>query len=352
MSTWEPGYSEDVSQHVMAQIRTFATQFVNELQNQHQIMCFTIQTKPNTKKSAIRRSFKHKLLYTRMWVVLAYIYRLIHESQFATLREIYYHHLNVFTSQSQMNALIPELMTLFPVYFRSNLHIHAGSKGLAYGHFHFRTSVHQSWQSNIQSNTPMAIGGNPNAQWQIQAADAQWILVIEKEGILQRLRMDGFCQHVLAILVTAKGFPDLASRAFIHHLHTQFQLPVIGLVDWNPHGVAILCTYRFGKRDHVYSESLRYTVPIQWAGIHSCDLPLFASRSISKIHCMTARDVALLTQLLKNSWIRYECPLWHRELVHMQSHGHKYELQDLFSTNITFLSDYYTPAKLLKNQFI
>lgn len=47
-----------------------------------------------------------------------------------------------------------------------------------------------------------------------------------------------------------QGFPDLASRAFLHHLHTTHpSLPVYALVDWNPAGVSIALTYKYGSRN-------------------------------------------------------------------------------------------------------
>ena len=38
--------------------------------------------------------------------------------------------------------------------------------------------------------------------------------------------------------------PDLASRAFVFHAHSQLGLPVFGLFDLNPFGIAILACYR------------------------------------------------------------------------------------------------------------
>ena len=57
------------------------------------------------------------------------------------------------------------------------------------------------------------------------------------QAIFQRLVEDSFCELALSIIVTAKGMPDLSTRVFLRQLHAAFpQLPVIGLVDWNPSG--------------------------------------------------------------------------------------------------------------------
>jgi meiotic recombination protein SPO11 len=46
------------------------------------------------------------------------------------------------------------------------------------------------------------------------------VLVLEKDAIFQRLIDDGFPEASGSILVTAKGNPDLATRAFLHALVT------------------------------------------------------------------------------------------------------------------------------------
>ena len=57
------------------------------------------------------------------------------------------------------------------------------------------------------------------------------------QAIMQRLVEDGFHNLAPSILVTAKGMPDLSTRVFLRQLHEAFpQLPVLGLVDWNPSG--------------------------------------------------------------------------------------------------------------------
>ena len=54
---------------------------------------------------------------------------------------------------------------------------------------------------------------------------------------MQRLVEDDFHNLAPSILVTAKGMPDLSTRVFLRQLHEAFpQLPVLGLVDWNPSG--------------------------------------------------------------------------------------------------------------------
>uniref|UniRef100_A0AC34RCK7 Spo11/DNA topoisomerase VI subunit A N-terminal domain-containing protein n=1 Tax=Panagrolaimus sp. JU765 TaxID=591449 RepID=A0AC34RCK7_9BILA len=62
----------------------------------------------------------------------------------------------------------------------------------------------------------------------------------------------GYDRHDLnifpdALLVTGRGFPDIATRQFLKHLETQFQIPIFALVDCDPHGLHIFLTYKYGS---------------------------------------------------------------------------------------------------------
>ena len=48
--------------------------------------------------------------------------------------------------------------------------------------------------------------------------NCRFVVIVEKDAVFQRLVEDGFAEHLSAILVTAKGMPDMATRAFLHCL--------------------------------------------------------------------------------------------------------------------------------------
>ena len=112
--------------------------------------------------------------------------------------------------------------------------------------------------------------------------------------MFQRLVDDNFAELADCILVTAKGMPDMATRAFVHALlqavprltavacalaskgfntvqsqtYTRHQACMHGIpavVDWNPSGAAILAVYKYGsQRMH---EAARYALPtLRWLG--------------------------------------------------------------------------------------
>jgi meiotic recombination protein SPO11 len=71
--------------------------------------------------------------------------------------------------------------------------------------------------------------------------------VTEKDSVFNRLAADRIHYNIPCILVTGRGMPDVATRFFVHYLHTHLDIPVLGLFDYNPHGVAIMMNYMQGS---------------------------------------------------------------------------------------------------------
>jgi meiotic recombination protein SPO11 len=70
----------------------------------------------------------------------------------------------------------------------------------------------------------------------------------------------------------AKGFPDLATRRFLSVVQTiRPDLALFALVDFDPDGIAILRTYKYGSQRLYHEENV--TAPrLQWLGILSDDI--------------------------------------------------------------------------------
>ena len=70
-----------------------------------------------------------------------------------------------------------------------------------------------------------------------------------------------------------KGFPDVATRRLVNRLWQALKLPMLCLVDADPHGIAIMLIYRFGSLN--FAEDTKYlTVPaIKWIGKKTNNIP-------------------------------------------------------------------------------
>ena len=112
------------------------------------------------------------------------------------------------------------------------------------------------------------------SRWEMRG-DFRYVLIVEKHAVFNRLFSEERVHTRLpCVVITAKGFPDLATRAFLKRLQTTHpHVPFLGLVDWNPSGVLILNTYRAGGRtSSSVLESSRYALDVKWLGVRSGDL--------------------------------------------------------------------------------
>ncbi|DBA69797.1 TPA: hypothetical protein ACH3X2_012519 [Trebouxia sp. C0005] len=117
--------------------------------------------------------------------------------------------------------------------------VHELLRGAVSGLLHVQEHQNEPWIDCCASGCK-TLPGDCNAIFNYCfQTTAQYILVVEKDAIFQRLVEDGFCNLAPSIMLTAKGMPDLSTRVFLRQLHEAFpQLPVLGLVDWNPSGKA------------------------------------------------------------------------------------------------------------------
>ncbi|XP_070154080.1 meiotic recombination protein SPO11 [Polyergus mexicanus] len=73
---------------------------------------------------------------------------------------------------------------------------------------------------------------------------ANFVLVIEKDAIFQKLLEEDCPRALKCILVTGKGYPDINTRMLVNILSEKIGLPVYIIVDADPFGVDIMLLYR------------------------------------------------------------------------------------------------------------
>ncbi|KAK9830301.1 hypothetical protein WJX72_010874 [[Myrmecia] bisecta] len=158
-----------------------------------------------------------------------------------------------------------------------------------------------------------------------RSSTASYILVLEKDTVLSALFDADFHVRTGCILITAKGMPDLATRAFLHRLHRSLPtLPVLGLVDWNPDGVGIVSVYKHGS---AALESRRFVMPgLQWLGMRYDQL---AGVDASRLQGLSRRDQTKI-QTLTEGVLRDELT-WAAELAKMEEFQQKAVIEAVFS---------------------
>lgn len=118
----------------------------------------------------------------------------------------------------------------------------ATSKGLVAGDFTLifndKSIVYKSSQGDL---IPQEI----NELCSIETT-AEYILVVEKDTVFQNLlgNREKLLTRENCIMITGKGEPDLPTRILVNYLAEVKNIPTYILVDNNPHGFEIMCTYR------------------------------------------------------------------------------------------------------------
>jgi meiotic recombination protein SPO11 len=95
--------------------------------------------------------------------------------------------------------------------------------------------------------------------------------VVEKDAVFTYLCGQRVWDSLPCIIVTGCGYPPLSVRAVIKELSVQLHLPVVGLFDYNPHGIQIMLTYKLGST-RMGLEGHAYAVDLKWLGLHHSDI--------------------------------------------------------------------------------
>uniref|UniRef100_A0A8C0VKF6 DNA topoisomerase (ATP-hydrolyzing) n=1 Tax=Cyanistes caeruleus TaxID=156563 RepID=A0A8C0VKF6_CYACU len=174
---------------------------------------------------------------------------------------------------------------------------------------------------------------------------AKFILIVEKDATFQRLLDDDFFNKVSpCIMITGRGIPDLNTRLLVRKLWDCFQIPIFTLMDADPHGIEIMCIYKYGSVSMSF-EAHHLTVPsVKWLGLLPSDLERLNICKDALIP-FTKQDENKLASIQKRPYIACQ-PLWKKELEIMAASKLKAEIQVLTSLSSDYLSRVYLPNKL------
>jgi len=146
----------------------------------------------------------------------------------------------------------------------------------------------------------------------------------------------------------AKGYPDLASRKFLRHLSDTIpDAPMFALVDFDPDGIAIMSTYKYGSQRLAHEDVAHQGTPglklpgLQWLGVqihHMSRTPVAeggtetaALADLQGLMRLTARDRKKAQRMLEWDICAADGaePAWRSELQRMLMLNVKAEMQIL-----------------------
>ncbi|XP_060237287.1 meiotic recombination protein SPO11 isoform X4 [Meriones unguiculatus] len=291
-----------------------------------------------TTKKVKSDSLKSVKKFALILKILSMIYKLIQSNTYATKRDIYYTDSQLFGNQATVDNIIDDISCMLKVPRRS-LHVLSTSKGLMAGNLRYTEEDGTPVQCTC-TTTATAVPSNIEGM-----QNAKFLLIVEKDATFQRLLDDNFCSRMSpCIMVTGKGVPDLNTRLLVKKLWDTFHIPIFTLVDADPHGIEIMCIYKYGSMSMSF-EAHNLTVPtIRWLGLLPSDIKRLNIPKKSLLP-LTKCDQVKLDSVLRRPYITHQ-PFWRKEMEMMADSKMKAEIQALACLSSDYLSRVYLPNKL------
>ncbi|KAF3628683.1 Meiotic recombination protein SPO11-2 [Capsicum annuum] len=288
-------------------------------------------------------------------LVMEICYQVLVQEKRVTQRELYYKLLcdspDYFTSQLQVNRTIQgtDLVALLRCS-RYSLGIMASSRGAIAGRLLLQVGVRSAYtllcpdptawdytgkepdkevvDCSTCGSSGYAISGDLELLGKLtMGTDARYIIMVEK-----RLAEDRVFNQIPCILITAKGFPDIATRFLLHRMCKMFpNLLVLGLVDWNPAGLAILCTFKFGSIG-MGLEAYRYACNIKWLGLRKDDINQLIPKEC--LVPLKPRDLQIAKSLMSSEILQDS---YKEEVAAMVQSGRRAEIEALYCHGYDYL---------------
>lgn len=221
-------------------------------------------------------------------------------------RDIYYRDPALFGKQGHVDRYVDDIAFTFGVP-RSALNVSAVAKGLVGGAITF--CRRDGSVVNAAADRDGMLVPSLKEVLSVNMTAVKWIVVIEKEASLRSIASSSFWEKLSTqgVLITGKGYPDIATRALLRFLSTPSPQngfaapPVYGLADFDPDGLAILATYKHGSVALAH-ESAELRVPqLKWLGLRSEHILLGGDSTHANqgLLTLTARDRGKARKMLE-----------------------------------------------------
>ncbi|TKA50128.1 hypothetical protein B0A55_13026, partial [Friedmanniomyces simplex] len=221
-------------------------------------------------------------------------------------RDMYYRDPALFGSQSHVDGNVDDIAYTFNVP-RSALSVTAVAKGLVVG----ALSICRRDGSVVHTGADregILVPGLRDVL-SVNLSAVKWIVVVEKEASFRSIAASSFWDRLSTegVLLTGKGYPDIATRALLRYLctpspHNGFASPPsYALMDYDPDGLAIMSVYKHGSAALAH-ESADLRVPqLKWLGLRSEHMLLGGddTHTSQGLLTLTARDRSKARKMLE-----------------------------------------------------
>ncbi len=245
---------------------------------------------------------------------------------------------DMFSEQSESNALVEDLEVALGIK-REDLHLTTERKGVVAGPIIIKDKF--GGEVNTIDGTAMGRSG-----WGIPSdvdndiefkTTADYVIVVEKDAMWQRLNEDKFWKKENCLLITPKGQSSRGTRRLLRKLADK-KLPIYCFMDCDAWGWYIYWTIKTGSMNLAYLGRDFATPESKFIGVTMDDIEEF--QFLQKL-TIKAKDVDIkrAEEMLDYPWINRHKE-WVRNLKLVLSTKKKIEQDALQGQRLTFVGDY------------
>ena len=295
----------------------------------------------------------HAKKFMQTMLVAAFCKDLLEQNLHTSLRDLFYalkrtlpnSQENTFNEQSESDHIVVDLEVALNV-LREQLHLNADTRGRIVGEV-----IIQDGKDTINWSK-LGSGG-----WHVPSnvedikfkkVDANYLLVVEKNAVWERLNEDKFWQKHKAIILGIAGQAARGARRLIQRLAEEFGIPVYVLCDLDPFGLYIYSVIKYGSISLAHISDRLGTPQAKFLGLTIEDIDKF------NLHNFTIKmkeiDVKRAQELLRYEW--FKKPHWQELIKELIKRKIKAELEALSAKGIKFISETYIPSKIKNQEFL
>nr|CAD7429632.1 unnamed protein product [Timema monikensis] len=314
----------------------------------HRTFVGTVTMKPSQQAKMTTVRFgdpKSRRKFALIFRLLSDIHKLLLTDTTSTRRELYYQDVKLARSQIAVDAAMRDICCLLDAC-PWELGVVPTSKGLVAGSLVIVTADNEHLDCSAHSEG-LLIPQNVTNIVRMETT-SKFILIVEKDATFQKLIAEDFLKLLgPCILITGKGFPDMNTRLLVRRLWETFGLPTFVLTDADPHGIEIMCVYRFGSLRMCHEAEFLATPAVRWLGVHPRDVETLGMDASP----LSRTDKDKLRHLSERPYTLADARLSRQVDLQLES-GVKAEIEGMARFSQCYLTDSYIPTQITGRLFI
>jgi len=188
--------------------------------------------------------------------------------------------------------------------------------------------------------------------------DADYVLVVETAGMVNRLVEEGYHKDHNAIIVATGGQPSRGVRRLTNLLHTRLDLPIYIFTDGDPWGYYIYSVLKAGSMNLAFESDRLSTPEANLIGMTMEDIDRYDLQNVTEQlkgkgpdqNGGPSKDFKRAMDMMDYEWFQHAD--WQDQLQDMLNRGVRIEQQALASKKFEFVAETYLPEKIERGNFL